>query len=77
MRRIRSCREKECHCKLRKVPPNDQTMSALWLQEAVKVVFGHFRPGTHPTPYTMGTGSFPEVKRRGVALTTHAIQRRG
>ena len=30
-------------------------------------------PGAHPASYTMGTGSFPKVKRpgRGVALTTH------
>jgi hypothetical protein len=29
-------------------------------------------PETHPTSYTMGTGSFPRV-----ALTTHSIPRRG
>jgi len=28
-------------------------------------------PGAYPASYTMGTGSFPGVKRRGVALTTH------
>jgi hypothetical protein len=26
--------------------------------------------GAHPTPYTRGTGSFPGLKRRGVALTS-------
>jgi len=35
----------------------------------------HTGPGTHPASYTMGTESFPGVKRpgRGVALTTHPI----
>jgi len=34
-------------------------------------------PGAHPASYTMGTGSFPGLKcGRGVALTTHPIQRR-
>jgi hypothetical protein len=28
-------------------------------------------PGAHPVSCTMGTGSFPGVKRPGVALTTH------
>jgi len=28
-------------------------------------------PGAHPTSYTMGTGSFPGLNGRGVALTTH------
>jgi len=30
-------------------------------------------PGAHPASYTMGTGSFPGVKRGGwgVAMTTH------
>jgi hypothetical protein len=28
-------------------------------------------PGAHPTSYTMGTLSFPGVKRQGVVLTTH------
>jgi hypothetical protein len=28
-------------------------------------------PGAHPAPFTMGTGSFPGVKRPGMALTTH------
>jgi len=28
-------------------------------------------PGAHAASYTMGTGSFPGVKRPGVALTTH------
>jgi len=27
----------------------------------------------HPAFYTMGTGSLPGVKRRGVTLTTHPI----
>jgi len=30
-------------------------------------------PEAHPTSYTMGTGSFPGVKRPGVALTIHPI----
>jgi len=31
-------------------------------------------PGTHPTPCTMGIGSFPGVKSgRGVTLTPHAF----
>ena len=30
-------------------------------------------PGAHPASYTMGTGSFPGVNGRGVALTTHPI----
>ena len=30
-------------------------------------------PGAHPASYTMGTESFPGVKRPGVALTTHPI----
>jgi hypothetical protein len=29
------------------------------------------RPSSHLASYKMGTGSFPAVKRRGVALTTH------
>jgi hypothetical protein len=28
-------------------------------------------PGAYPASYTMGTGSFPGVKRPGVALNTH------
>jgi len=28
-------------------------------------------PGAHPPSYTMGTGSFPGVNGRVVALTTH------
>jgi hypothetical protein len=28
-------------------------------------------PGTHPASYTMGTGSFPGVKRLGMVLTAH------
>jgi hypothetical protein len=28
-------------------------------------------PGSHPASYTVGTGTFPGVKRPGVALTTH------
>ena len=28
-------------------------------------------PGAHPASYAMGTGSFPGVKRQGVAFTTH------
>jgi len=31
----------------------------------------HSGPEAQPPSYTMGTGSFPGVKRRGVALTTH------
>ena len=28
-------------------------------------------PGAHPASYTMGTGSYPAVNSRAVALTTH------
>jgi len=31
-------------------------------------------PGSHPASYAMGTGSFPAVKRPGVALTTSALR---
>jgi len=30
-------------------------------------------PGVHPASYTMGTGSFPGVSGRDLALTTHPI----
>jgi hypothetical protein len=30
-------------------------------------------PGAHPASCTMGTGSFPGVKRPGVVLTTHPL----
>jgi len=30
-------------------------------------------PGAHPASYTIGTGSFPGVKRPGRGLTTHPI----
>ena len=30
-------------------------------------------PGAHPASYSMSTGSFPGVKRPGVALTTHPL----
>jgi len=30
-------------------------------------------PGAHPASCTMGTGSFPGVNDRGLALTTHPI----
>jgi len=34
----------------------------------------HSGPGAHPAPCTMGTGSFPGVRRcRGVTLTPHPI----
>jgi hypothetical protein len=30
-------------------------------------------PGAHPASCTMGSGSFPGVKRPGVVLTTHSL----
>jgi hypothetical protein len=31
----------------------------------------HTGPEAHPASYTVGSGSFPEVMQRGVALITH------